>query len=69
MTTQSSNPTATTAPAAGTVPQPRQGAPAREVSQERLEHLLGQVVADLGGALTAPLVRGRRPAGAVRGDA
>lgn len=57
MTTQISSTSATSTQAPGAVPRPREGVPAREVDEERLEQLLGQVVADLGGALTAPLVR------------
>ncbi len=49
-----STPTSTQAP--GALPRPREGGPARQVDVERLEQLIGQVVADLGGALTAPLV-------------
>jgi 2-polyprenyl-3-methyl-5-hydroxy-6-metoxy-1,4-benzoquinol methylase len=47
-----------TGTAAAAVPAPREGAPpVREVDQDRLNGLLGQVIGDLGGALAVPLVR------------
>ncbi|MCW2724104.1 MAG: rebM2 [Frankiales bacterium] len=43
---------------AAAIPAPREGAaPAREIDQDRLDGLLGQVIGDLGAAVTVPLVR------------
>ena len=59
MTTEDTTRTTATVDAGAahsTIPDPRDGATARPVDEDRLGQLLGQVVGDLGGAWTAPLV-------------